>query len=443
MSEEAATRPLVLLVDRKFTAEQLKIRRNQTYAEDLLRCLRIFKKWGYDIIWVDEGIDAMKAVRSYSSKISLILMEAYMPTKGMTMTRMIRLNPEATGIPVALMSSQFTTADLQEATKAGASECLPKPFNDPSQLELKLTAVRETPRQKAPPSQDRVAHILKELSRIDDLPVMAPVFSEIERLSRDPKATTEDYSAVIELDVAITSQLLRLSNSAAFSFSRKITSITDAINLLGLRTVVSFVRTLSVIGSFRKYSRIPFATQEFWLHAIACGVTARTLAVHPAIQKSLPSDAIDPFMAGMVHDIGKMVFGFFFTDLFQLVLDTAQAQGKTLYEIETDVLGITHAEVGAALAARWQLPESLAAVIGGHYRPARDASPTTALVHIANAACKQMGYAFKERRPDDLLVSDAALARLGVGRPALMGLLSDIDAEVRAQVTETFTAIFK
>jgi HD-like signal output (HDOD) protein len=148
-------------------------------------------------------------------------------------------------------------------------------------------------------------------------------------------------------------------------------------------------------------------------------------------------------MAGMVHDIGKMVFGYFFSDLFQLVMDTAQAQGKTLYEIEADVLGITHAEVGSALATRWQLPESLSAVVGGHHNPPRDASPTTALVHIANVACKQMGYAFKERKPDDLSVADAALSRLGVGRPALIGLLSDIDAEVRNQVTETFTAIFK
>ncbi len=435
---------MVLLVDRKFTADQLKIRRNQAYADDLLTCLRIFKKWGYDIIWVDEGIEAMKAVKSYASKLSLILMEAYMPTKGMTMTRMIRLNPDATSIPVALMSSQFTTADLQAAAKAGAAECLPKPFTDSSQIEIKLTAVRNTSHQQpSPPAPDRVAHILRELSRIDDLPVMAPVFSEIERLSRDPKATTEDYSAVIELDMAITSQLLRLSNSAAFSFSRKITSITDAINLLGLRTVVNFVRTLSVIVSFRKYSRIPFAAQEFWLHAIACGVTARTLAGRPQIQKAFPADAIDPFMGGMVHDIGKMIFGYFFTDLFQLVMDTAQAQGKTLYEIESDVLGITHAEVGSALAARWQLPESLAAVIGGHHNPPKDASPTTALIHVADAACRMMGYTFKERKPDELLVSDAALARLNIDRNTLSTLLTDIDAEVRAQIADTFSAIFK
>ncbi len=442
MPEDTSPKPMVLLVDRKFTADQLKVRRNQAYAEDLLTCLRIFKKWGYDIIWVDEGIDAMRAVKSYSSKLSLILMEASMPTRGTTMTRMIRLNPEATGIPVALMSAQFSTADLEEATKAGANECLPKPFSDPSQVELKLTAVRENTRQKSPPPQDRVSHILKELNRIDDLPVMAPVFSEIERLSRDPKATTEDYRAVIELDVAITSQLLRLSNSAAFSFTRKITSVTDAINLLGLRTVVNFVRTLSVIGSFRKYSRIPFAAQEFWLHAIACGVTARTLAARPEIQAALRSNDIDPFMAGMVHDIGKMVFGYFFTDLFQLVIDTAQGQGRSLYEIETDVLGITHAEVGAALAARWQLPESLAAVIGGHHAPPNDTSPATALVHVANAACKAMGFAFKEKNPE-LFVSDAVLGRLGLKLPDLTSLLSEIESGVRAQITETFAAIFK
>lgn len=365
-----------------------------------------------------------------------------MPTRGTTMTRMIRLNPEATGIPVALMSSKFSTADLEEATKAGANDCLPKPFNDPSQVELKLTAVRDTSHRRPPASLDRVGHILKELNRIDDLPVMAPVFSEIERLSRDPRATTEDYRAVIELDVAITSQLLRLSNSAAFSFSRKITSVADAINLLGLRTVVNFVRTLSVIGSFRKYSRIPFATQEFWLHTIACGVTARTLAARPEIQAALRPDDIDPFMAGMVHDIGKMIFGYFFTDLFQLVIDTAQAQGRSLYEIETDVLGITHAEVGAALAARWQLPESLAAVIGGHHDPPADAPSATVLIHVADAACKAMGFAFKER-PPPLSVSDAVLDRLNLKPPDLASLLSGIESEVRTQITDTFSAIFK
>ena len=428
---------MILIVDRKFTPEQLRVRKNQTYVADLLRCVKIFKSWGYDIIWVEEGADALRALKDYGNQIAFVLMEAYLHTSGMTMTRMIRFNPDATTIPVALMSSRFSTADIEEATKVGAAECLPKPFNDPDQLQLKLMAMRGASGKEPSgggESTDRVGHILRELERIDDLPVMAPVFSEIERLSRTPDATTEEYREVIELDVSITAQLLRLSNSSAFGFSREVTSVSDSINLLGIKTVVNVVRTLSVMGSFKKHSQPVFDANEFWKHAIACGVVARNLAGLSEIKLDL-GDA-DPFMAGMVHDIGKMVFGYYFADLFKIVSNMVQNNGRSMYAIEKDILGINHAEVGAALATPWKLPETMIKVIGEHHEPNEDANPMTVLIHAADATSRSMGFAFKEPT-QELIVSESALGHLGIDLPAFSTLVSQIDGDVRTQVADT------
>ena len=448
MPETESTNPMVLMLDRKFTPDQLKNPRNKLYATDLLRCLQIFKKWGYDVIWVDEGVDALKALREYSDRIVFVLMEAYMPTSGLTLTRMIRWNPEASSIPIALMSSKFSPQDLEQATKIGAADCLPKPFDDPTQLELKLRGMKgeKEGEAKGPrvarPASSRVAHIHRELEKIEDLPVMAPVFSEVERLSRDPGATTQDYSSVIELDVAITAQLLRLSNSSAFGFAREITSVSDAINLVGLRTVVNVVRTLSVIGSFRKHKQPLFEVTEFWRHAIACGVAARTLAARDEIKKGMPPGEMDPFMSGMVHDIGKMVFGYYFTDLFRMVLDIIHKDGRTMFQVETDLLGINHAEVGEALAHRWKLPDPLPAIIGGHHDPPVDGHPLTALTHVSDAVARSMGFTYKERQPQ-LAVRDSALSILGLDRATLSKIVSDLDEEIRSQINSTFNALFK
>ncbi|MCZ6635575.1 MAG: response regulator [bacterium] len=439
---KSAGKPKTLIVDRKFKPEDLKIRRHQEYVRDLGQCFKIFQKWGYDIIWVDSGVDAMKALKLYPDEIRNVIIEILVPGGGITVARLIRFKPDYKHIPVFLMSLQMTQSDLDEGKRLGVLDCLARPFTDLDQLEERLKKGAEAQLEIAEREADvdPKEHITKELEKIQGLPAMPTVYNEIEKLSRDPDSTTDQYADVIELDPGITAQMFQLCNSSAFSFNRQITSVGDAVNLLGLQTVVDFVRTLSVVGAF-KGKAAAFDTQEFWQHCIAVGVVAKLLHDDPEIGPKLDTVGEDPFMAGMVHDIGKQVLGHFFNEMFQMVLEELKG-GQTMYEIEQDVLGITHEQVGESLASKWQLPEYLVDVIGKHHEPGPDYSDMTYLIHMSDICSKQVGYAFAEHLKEFPL-SEPALEKLEMDQDTLTEIFNKLESTVRAEVTDIFAAIFK
>ena len=387
------------------------------------------------------GVDAMTALREYPNQIDCVVLEAYAPGGGFTVARLIRFKPDCRHIPVFLMSQNLSQDDIAEGKRIGIFDCLARPFQDPSLLESRLSKGIETQQALKDGEVDPKTHILGELDKITGLPAMPTVYNEIEELSRDPDTTTEQYAKVIELDPGITTQMLRLCNSSAFSFNRRITTVVDAVNLLGLQTVVDFVRTLSVVGAF-KGGATGFDTETFWRHAIACGVAAKLLHEHVEIGYKLDTGEDDPFMAGMVHDIGKQVLGHFFNEMYQMVFEDMHS-GVTMYGTEQDVLGITHADVGAALAEKWQLPDTLTQVIGYHHRPG-DADVTrdmVHLIHLANCCSKHVGFAFAEKQPQPALSSDT-LERIGLNEEMTLAAFKALESKIRSQVADTFAAIF-
>ena len=439
--DATAKKPKVLIVDKKFKPEDLRIPRNQAYVRDLGQCLKIYQRWGYDIIWVDSGVDTMKALKQYKDDIKSVIIEAYVPGGGLTVARLLRFKPECKHIPVFLMSQVLSDADIKEGKRLGVLDCLTRPFTDVQALQQSLQSGAKTQGAIAEQEKniDPKSHIIKELEKITNLPAMPTVYNEIEKLSRDPDSTTEQYSEIIELDPGITAQMLRLCNSSVFSFNRKITSIVDAVNLLGLQTVIDFVRTLSVVGAF-KGKATAFDATEFWKHCIAVGVTAKLLAEHPDFGSKFKIGQEDPFMAGMVHDIGKQVLGHFFNEMFQMV--TAEIKGgQSMYEVEQEVLGLDHQKVGEALATKWQLPDGLIEVIGQHHEPTPDSKPMTHLVHLSNICSKQTNFSFAEHSPP-IVFSEATLEIIGMDEETLLGTIKELEPTIRSQVTDTFSAIF-
>jgi len=414
-------------------------------VKDLGQCFKIFQKWGYDIIWVESGVDALRAVKRWTTDIKSVLVEAYIPGGGFTVARLIKFKPDCKHIPVFLMSSQLTEKDLEDGKKMGIAQCLIRPFNDPADLEGKmkssLTEAEAQSGETATPV-DPKAHILAELEKITGLPAMPTVYNEIDKLSKNPNTTSEEYASVIELDPGITTQMLRLCNSSAFSFSRQITSVQDPVNLLGLQTVIDFVRTLSVVGAFKGKAQA-FNATDFWKHSIAVGVISKLLIQQKQISSKIDIGGEDPFMAGMVHDIGKQVLGHFFNEMYQMVLDEMK-DGSTMYEMELDVLGITHADIGAGLSAKWQLPTALGAVIGSHHAPMSDESnPMTQLVSISDAFSKVTGFAFSEKPTTEMKLDEGLLESLELTVQILDELKNELESQIRTLVNDTFSAIFK
>ena len=148
-------------------------------------------------------------------------------------------------------------------------------------------------------------------------------------------------------------------------------------------------------------------------------------------------------MSGMVHDIGKQVLGFFFNDLFGMVIEEIRTKNATMYEVEKDVLGISHTDIGAALAGKWQLPDFLTSVIGGHQDPSgQDTTPAmTHLIHFSNACANTIGFSFIQK-PTEPTIDPKTLELLGMENEAAAALFKELEPTVRSQVTDTFSAIF-
>jgi len=223
------------------------------------------------------------------------------------------------------------------------------------------------------------------LSRLSSLTAIPTASIELVRLLQEPDVPNAKLAGAIEYDPSLTSNLLRLANSAYFGYPRAVSTIRDAIFLLGRNEIFQLV-VASVVGrmahqSVRGYGLAP---GELWDHLMAVAVVSKRLgeAIHPKI----PSYT---FTAGLLHDIGKVVLGTFGEVDPAPILELAEEEQIDVVEAERRILGIDHAEVGAHLLERWNLPAYLAEVVRWHHEPEKDPGQAVVagLVHVADALC--------------------------------------------------------
>lgn len=229
--------------------------------------------------------------------------------------------------------------------------------------------------------------ILQQLTEIRDLPTLPAVFVRIIKALRNSHASVKDIAKVVETDQAITMKILRLINSSFYGLSRSVDSVHQAIVLLGANTLKNVVISASVFKAMGGSGKSPvFNREAFWQHSIGCGMIARFLGNHTGYGRDE-----EGFIAGIIHDIGKVVMDQYFHDKLALVSREVNLRKISFYQAEKETLGITHAEVGAYLAETWSLPEKLVNVIARHHRSNSQAQPEplTALVSISDMLARQ------------------------------------------------------
>lgn len=222
----------------------------------------------------------------------------------------------------------------------------------------------------------------KKMDRIQEIPTLPIVALKVNDMLRDYDASIKEMSAAIENDQAMVSKILRLVNSAFYGFRSRISNIPHAVTILGFNTVRNAVVSISVIDAFSgKGSVEGFDISEFWRHSVAVAVTSRHLA-----EKTCSTAPAEAFVAGLLHDLGKVVLAHHFTDLFRQALESAKNTGLSFYEVENRLLPANHAKIGACLAKRWQLPGRLVDAIGYHHAVTKTVADTDMLntVHVAD-----------------------------------------------------------
>lgn len=227
---------------------------------------------------------------------------------------------------------------------------------------------------------------LKRLvSRLDSLPSLPSLYVELMEELRSGKASMARIGEIISKDIGMTAKVLQLVNSAFFGLPRHVSSPTEAVVLLGIDTVKALVLSVHVFSQFEPAQLHTFSISELQRHSLATAARARSLTEVENLEPMLRDHA---FMAGLLHDAGKLILAANLPDPYSEVIQRASAEKLPLHEAEHRVLGVSHAEVGASLLGIWGIPDPIVEAVAFHHQPVacphRSFSPLTA-VHVANA----------------------------------------------------------
>jgi len=224
--------------------------------------------------------------------------------------------------------------------------------------------------------------IIKRLDRLDDLPTLPAIALEVNRLLEDYNTSVSKLSETIDKDQSIVSKILKLVNSAFFGLSSKVGNIPHAVTLLGFNTIRNAVVSVSVINSFPG-DKVPegLDIKEFWTHSVGVAVTSRSMA-----EKTRLFTPEDCFIAGLLHDVGKIVLAQYFPDIFKRIWARIRQGNISFYEAEREEMPVDHAMIGGYLTRKWQLPARLVDTITYHHSLNKEAIEPDLLmiVHAAD-----------------------------------------------------------
>ncbi len=228
---------------------------------------------------------------------------------------------------------------------------------------------------------------LKELiAKIEKLPTLPVVVTRINAMVQNPKTSAREVGAAIAADPSLSSRVLRLVNSAYFGFPSQISSVGHATTILGFNAIQNLALTATMFQLFRdKGEEELFDRRAFWEHSLGVGVICRMLA-----ERVRYPDKEEAFTAGLIHDIGKIVLDQNVHEEFKAVMALCRSQNILLYEAESKVLGLTHANVGYILAQKWNLPKKLQDPLAYHHNwgLSKYNPQLTAIVHLADFLCR-------------------------------------------------------
>lgn len=234
-----------------------------------------------------------------------------------------------------------------------------------------------------------------------DLPAMPHVAAKVLELAGNPETTAAKLQKVIQDDQAMAARILKIANSALYGCSRQIKTLTEAIVMLGFNTIRSLVVTSAARNMYLQEGKtMGLKERLLWEHSIGCAIACRIL-----VNPRHPAYAEEAFLAGLMHDIGKLVLNQYASDVFDQVVQEVYNEGRQFAAVEREMLGFDHTEVGAMLVTKWKLSPVMEEAIRFHHTEAEFTRERLILCYLdlANNLCKRQGIGFVEAPELDLL----------------------------------------
>jgi HD-like signal output (HDOD) protein len=261
-----------------------------------------------------------------------------------------------------------------------------------------------------------------------------PVYRKLHEAMQNPDASFGDFSDIISADPSLAVRLLRIANSSFYGLDSKVETIIHALGIVGIDQLKELALATILVNRFKGIDKDLVNMQSFWMHSIGCGLAARTIA------KNMGERRVEPYYtAGMLHDIGSLILYKEIPNKTREVLTRCKSEGLSLSTVEEEVLGFTHAEVGAIVFTQWGLPGSLVESVQFHHRPseARNHPLFPAIVHLADIIAYEMDLG-TGGEPTIPVLDPAAIQRTALTR----SFLTDIQEYVRDQVNDVVSLFF-
>ncbi len=212
------------------------------------------------------------------------------------------------------------------------------------------------------------------VNNMPGLPSMPSVISEALNIIENPKSNINQLSEIISKDIALTTQILKLVNSAYYGFPSQITTINKAMALLGFNKVKSLILSVAV-----KPMMMSNCGKAVWEHSIRCAVGCKIIGAGLGYE-----DADEAFIIGLLHDIGKTAMEIINKEAAKEILRLTNL-GADILQAEKMFYGFTHTEMGKELVQKWKLPVIIASTIEHHHSPQKSEDKLRAgIVYIAN-----------------------------------------------------------
>jgi len=232
----------------------------------------------------------------------------------------------------------------------------------------------------------KLVHLLKRVQALPPLPTSA---MRVIALTKNPATSVRELETVIGQDPALAAGILRQANSAYYGYARRISSLQEAIVVLGFQAIQGLAMSAAV-APLLKIQLVGYEIEQegLWKHSLLTAMTAKRLCQ----LRKLPFGDV-AFTAGLLHDIGKLIISIYVQEVGDFLVKKVTEAKFSYVELEEKVIGYNHATVGGLLAKTWNLPEDLVEAISYHHAPlsAKDHTELTCVVHVANGLANSLG----------------------------------------------------
>jgi putative nucleotidyltransferase with HDIG domain len=264
---------------------------------------------------------------------------------------------------------------------------------------------------------DKRAEIQKIIRDTKSLPTLPGLISKLGALTENSKVSAQEIARVVSMDQVLSAKVLRLVNSAFYGFSRRVSTVSNAIILLGVNVVKSLAISSSIFEIMEK------SVVGLWEHSMGVAVAANIISRELKIPEPEETST-----AALLHDIGKVIIKLRLQDDYDLLTEQIRVKGMRMIEAERDLLATDHAEIGEWIAQTWLLPEKLIEPIAFHHDVERSSTQRvkTSVVHLADVLVKASSFGYSG---DDLVpqIQPVAWNKLGMTEELLEKIVRKVE----------------